>query len=152
MVVGPRLRKEEGSGSMEERTSLLRNVRILLAEDNDFNAMVAQGHLEHAIPGMRLVHVLNGSKAVEAVRAGDFDVVLMDVQMPEMNGYDATRAIRALPGDKSRVPIIAMSANVMKAEIDRCLEAGMSKFVPKPYKQEQLLSAIESVLNGKDVR
>ncbi|HNE79769.1 MAG TPA: adenylate/guanylate cyclase domain-containing protein [Flavobacteriales bacterium] len=152
MVVGPRLRKEEGSGSMEERTSLLRNVRILLAEDNDFNAMVAQGHLEHAIPGMRLVHVLNGTKAVEAVRAGDFDVVLMDVQMPEMNGYDATRAIRALPGDKSRVPIIAMSANVMKAEIDRCLEAGMSKFVPKPYKQEQLLSAIESVLNGKDVR
>jgi len=101
---------------------------------------------------MRLVHVLNGSKAVEAVRAGDFDVVLMDVQMPEMNGYDATRAIRALPGDKSRVPIIAMSANVMKAEIDRCLEAGISKFVPKPYKQEQLLSAIESVLNGKDVR
>ena len=80
------------------------------------------------------------------------DVVITDIQMPEMNGYDATRAIRALPGDKSRVPIIAMSANVMKAEIDRCLEAGMSKFVPKPYKQEQLLSAIESVLNGKDVR
>ena len=65
--------------------------------------------------------------------------------MPEMNGYEAAKAIRALPGDKSRIPIIAMSANVMKAEVDRCLEAGMNAFVPKPYKKEQLLSAIERV-------
>ncbi len=65
-----------------------------------------------------------------------------------MNGYDATRAIRALPGDRSRVPIIAMSANVMKAEMDRCAEAGMNAFVPKPYKREELMGAIRKVVNG----
>ncbi len=124
----------------------LSGLRILLAEDNEFNAMVAQGHLENWLPGAQLTHVLNGTLAVEAVRKGRYDVVLMDIQMPEMNGYDAAKAIRALPGDKSRIPIIAMSANVMKAEVDRCLEAGMNAFVPKPYKKEQLLSAIGQVV------
>ena len=73
--------------------------------------------------------------------------MLMDIQMPEMDGWEAAKAIRALPGDKSRLPIIAMSANVMKAEVARCLEAGMNAFVPKPYKKEQLLEAIEKVMN-----
>jgi len=66
----------------------------------------------------------------------------MDVQMPEMNGYDATRAIRALHGTKSRIPIIAMTANVMKEEVERCTDAGMNGFVPKPFKREDLLTAI----------
>ncbi|MBK7945636.1 MAG: response regulator [Flavobacteriales bacterium] len=124
----------------------LRDVRILLAEDNEFNAMVAQGHLEDWLPGARLTHVLNGAEALEAVRNSSFDVVLMDIQMPEMNGYDAAKAIRALTGDRSHIPIIAMSANVMKAEIDRCREAGMNAFVPKPYKKEQLMQAIEGCM------
>jgi CheY-like chemotaxis protein len=124
----------------------LKNLRILLAEDNEFNAMVAQGHLENWLPSARLTHVLNGALAVEAVRNGTFDLVLMDIQMPEMNGYDAAKAIRALPGERSRIPIVAMTANVMKAEIDRCAEAGMNAFVPKPYSSEQLLEAIEKVV------
>jgi CheY-like chemotaxis protein len=133
----------------EQRPTSLRDVRILLAEDNEFNAMVAQGHLENWLPGARLTHVVNGALAVEAVRTGQHDVVLMDIQMPVMNGYDAAKAIRALAGDKSRIPIIAMSANVMKAEIDRCMEAGMNAFVPKPYKKEQLMEAIERVKNER---
>ena len=109
---------------------------------------MAIGQLENWAPGTQVTHAVNGAEAVEAVRNGRFDLVLMDIQMPEMNGYDATRAIRALPGDRSGVPIIAMSANVMKAEMDRCAEAGMNAFVPKPYKREELMGAIGKVVNG----
>jgi len=71
----------------------------------------------------------------------------MDVQMPVMDGYQATRAIRALPDGKSRVPIIALTANVMKAEVERCMEAGMNAFVPKPFKREELMEAMRKVLS-----
>ncbi|MBK9513749.1 MAG: response regulator [Flavobacteriales bacterium] len=125
----------------------LRNVRILLAEDNEFNAMVAQDELADAIPGVQLDVAVNGRIAVEMVQANDYDVILMDVQMPEMNGYDATKAIRALAGDKSRIPIIAMTANVMKEEVERCKEAGMNGYVPKPFKREELMNAIGISLN-----
>ncbi len=83
------------------------------------------------------------------VQANDYDMVLMDVQMPVMNGIEAARIIRALPvsaDKKSHVPIIAMTANVMQKEVDRCLEAGMDGFVPKPFKQEDLLAAIGRAL------
>jgi len=63
-----------------------------------------------------------------------------------MNGYEATRAIRALSGEKSRTPILAMTANVMKAEVERCIEAGMDGFIPKPFRQEELVAAIGKVL------
>ena len=79
-------------------------------------------------------------------QANDYDVVLMDVQMPEMNGYDATCAIRALSGDRSRVPILAMTANAMKEEVDRCMRMGMNGYVPKPFKWEELVNAILSAL------
>ena len=125
----------------------LRNVRILLAEDNEFNAMVAQDELADAIPGVRVDVAVNGRIAVEMVQANAYDVILMDVQMPEMNGYDATKAIRALAGDKSRIPIIAMTANVMKEEVERCKEAGMNGYVPKPFKREELMNAIGISLN-----
>ncbi|MBK8228027.1 MAG: response regulator [Flavobacteriales bacterium] len=125
----------------------LRNVRILLAEDNDFNAMVAQDELADAIPGVRVDVAVNGSIALEMVRANDYDVILMDVQMPEMNGYDATRAIRALKGNKSRIPIVAMTANVMKEEVERCKEAGMDGYVPKPFKREELIGALQAALH-----
>jgi len=125
----------------------LRNVRILLAEDNDFNAMVAQDELADAIPGVQVDVAANGRIAVEMVQANAYDVILMDVQMPEMNGYDATKAIRALAGAKSRIPIIAMTANVMKEEVERCKEAGMNGYVPKPFKREELMNAIGISLN-----
>jgi class 3 adenylate cyclase/ligand-binding sensor domain-containing protein/CheY-like chemotaxis protein len=149
---GPIARSGRETSSERETTVdpvALKGLHILIAEDNEFNAMVAQGQLEDWVPGVKILHAVNGVKAVEAVRADRFDVVLMDIQMPEMNGYDATRAIRSLPGDKSRIPIIAMSANVMKAEIDRCTEAGMNAFVPKPYKREELMAAIASVINRR---
>jgi len=126
----------------------LRDLRILLAEDNDFNAIVAQDELADAIPGVHVAVAPNGRIAVEMASANDYDVILMDVQMPEMNGYDATRAIRSLPGPKSRMPIIAMTANVMKEEVERCTDAGMDGFVPKPFTREQLVEAIRNVMRA----
>ena len=82
----------------------LRDLRILLAEDNDFNAIVAQDELMDAIPGVQVDVAANGRIAVEMVQANDYDVILMDVQMPEMNGYDATKAIRALAVESQRSP------------------------------------------------
>ena len=127
----------------------LRDLRILIAEDNEFNAMVAQDELADAIPGVQVDVAVNGRIAVEMVRMNLYDVILMDVQMPEMNGYDATKAIRALPGDKSDVPIIAMTANVLKDEVERCKEAGMDGYVPKPFKREELMGALEDAINGR---
>ena len=82
-------------------------------------------------------------------QANDQDLILVDLQMPVMNGIEATRIIRALPTSatrKSHGPIIAMTANVMQKEVDRCLEAGMDGFVPKPFKQDDLLAAIRRAL------
>ncbi|MEO8590137.1 MAG: ATP-binding protein [Flavobacteriales bacterium] len=137
-----------GANDHRPQQIALRDLRILLAEDNDFNAMVAQDELADAIPGVQVDLAVNGKVAVRLAETNNYDLILMDVQMPEMNGYDATKAIRALPGDKARMPIIAMTANVMKEEVDRCMEAGMDGFVPKPFKREELMDAINSALLG----
>ncbi len=125
----------------------LTNLRILLAEDNDFNAMVAQDELADAIPGVQVDLAVNGRVAVRLAETNDYDVILMDVQMPEMNGYDATKAIKALGGARSRIPIIAMTANVMKEGLDRCREAGMNGHIPKPFKREELMDALHAALH-----
>jgi signal transduction histidine kinase/HPt (histidine-containing phosphotransfer) domain-containing protein/ActR/RegA family two-component response regulator len=103
---------------------------VLVAEDNPVNQQVALGLLRRR--GHRVDVVATGRAAVEAVAARSYDVVLMDVHMPEMDGIEATRAIRRLPGEKGKVPIIALSASAMKEETDACMEAGMVGHLPKP--------------------
>ncbi|MBL7983083.1 MAG: response regulator [Flavobacteriales bacterium] len=125
----------------------LHDLRILLVEDNAFNAMVAQDELVDAIPGVLVEVAANGRIAVEMARTNTYDVILMDVQMPELNGYDATTAIRALPGDKARTPIVAMTANVLREEIEHCVEAGMDGYIPKPFTRDELMKGILSVMN-----
>ncbi|MCB0813053.1 MAG: response regulator, partial [Flavobacteriales bacterium] len=127
----------------------LKGARILLVEDNDFNIMVAQDELQASIPDVQVDVAKNGIEAVARVKAKTYDLVLMDVQMPEMNGYDATRAIRALGGTYEQLPIIAMTANVMKAEVQRCIDAGMTGFIPKPFERNELLATLHSVLSGR---
>src|SRR5207247_6383647 len=87
---------------------------------------------------------------VEAVKAQNFDVVLMDVQMPEMGGFDATAGIRALErGNGSRLPIIAMTAHAMKGDRERCLAAGMDEYLTKPLDPRQLCSLVEEMAAGR---
>ncbi len=124
----------------------LKGVRILLVEDNTFNAIVAQEELEDAIEEVAVDVAENGAIAVEKIKTGEYDIILMDVQMPVMNGYEATEKIRALSNGKSGIPIIAMTANVLKEEVERCYEAGMDDFIGKPFDVEQLLSKIQKLL------
>ena len=111
------------------------------------------GHIGSIALGRRTAEVSLGTSvtlAPELVQANDYDLVLMDVQMPEMNGYDATRAIRALPGPKGRLPVLAMTANVMREELERTRLAGMDGFVPKPFQRGELLEALRHVLVNRN--
>jgi len=128
----------------------LKGIRILLVEDNQFNAVVAQEELEDAIEGVTLVLAENGLIAVEKLKSSDFDVILMDVQMPTMNGFEATKAIRNFGNEKANTPIIAMTANVLKEEVDFCYQAGMNDFIGKPFDTNELLQKIYNLKNKKN--
>jgi signal transduction histidine kinase len=130
----------------DNNVAILKGINILLVEDNAFNAIVAQEELEDAIEDVEVTVAENGAIAAEQVTHGNFDIVLMDVQMPVMNGYDATKAIRNLSNEKATIPIIAMTANVMKEEVERCYEAGMDDFIGKPFDTEDLLFKIQKLL------
>ena len=87
--------------------------------------------------------VENGHKAIEALEDKDYHLILMDVQMPEMNGFEATRVIREKEGERKHTPIIAMTAHAMKGDKERCLEAGMDDYIPKPIEPQKLFQLIE---------
>jgi len=123
--------------SMQERR---RRLRVLLAEDNPVNQQVAVALLQRR--GHEVVVAENGRLALDAVQRSAFDVVLMDVQMPEMDGLAATRAIRALPSGGD-LPIIAVTAHALASERTRCLEAGMTACVVKPYRPHELIAVVE---------
>jgi signal transduction histidine kinase/ActR/RegA family two-component response regulator/HPt (histidine-containing phosphotransfer) domain-containing protein len=117
--------------------------KILLAEDNLINQRVALGFLEEL--GHKVVIAKNGLEAINAVRCESFDLVLMDVQMPEMDGYEATRAIRRAEAGKNRhLPIIAMTANAMKGDREACLHAGMDDYIAKPIDPAKLVQVVDS--------
>jgi signal transduction histidine kinase/CheY-like chemotaxis protein/HPt (histidine-containing phosphotransfer) domain-containing protein len=117
----------------------LRGAHVLLVEDNVINQQVAAELLEGA--GVKVDIAANGLEAMRAVRAQHYDAVLMDVQMPVMDGLQATQAIRGIETLKT-LPIIAMTASVMRGDRDRCLAAGMNDYVSKPISVDQLLSTL----------
>jgi signal transduction histidine kinase/DNA-binding NarL/FixJ family response regulator len=120
----------------------LNPLRILLAEDNIVNQKVALGLLK---PGGHSVDVANDGRAALALAtANDYDVVLMDMHMPNMDGIEATKAIRALPGPRGAVRIIAATAGALQSDIDRCLEAGMNDYIAKPIVPEKLFAALRA--------
>lgn len=120
--------------------------RILVAEDVQINRDILQ--LALAARGHRVVFAHDGAAALEAVQREPFDLVLMDVQMPVMDGVEATRRIRSLPGDAGRIPIIGLTANVMSQEQARYLQAGMDECLMKPIEWERLDAAISRHSSG----
>jgi CheY-like chemotaxis protein len=124
-----------------------RPLRILLAEDNLVNQKLVIRLLEKR--GHTVLLVTNGREAVDAVAAYDFDLVLMDVQMPKLDGFEATAAVRERERSTGgHLPIIAMTAHAMKGDDERCLQAGMDAYVSKPIGVRDLLQAIASVMTA----
>jgi two-component system sensor histidine kinase/response regulator len=118
---------------------------VLLVEDNFINQQVSQAMLEKL--GLQLEIANNGREAVERVRQHHFDLVLMDCQMPVMDGYEATAAIRRLPGGRgAALPIVALTANAMQGDRQKCLSAGMDGFLAKPYTLPELRAMLRSWL------
>ena len=128
-------------GSLVQESS--GTLRILLAEDNIVNQLVACRLLEKL--GHAVTVAANGREALAFLDQRDFDLVLMDVQMPEMDGFEATAAIRVKEsGTRRHIPIVAMTAHALKGDEQRCLQAGMDGYVPKPITPAALYRAIEA--------
>jgi two-component system sensor histidine kinase/response regulator len=117
-------------------------LRILLADDNPVNCRIAVLMLEKA--GHQIDVVNGGAEAIEAVRGKAYDLVLMDVQMPGVDGLEATRRIRALPLAQAGVPVIAITANAMQGDDQRCFDAGMNDYITKPIDRARLLTKVSA--------
>ena len=139
--------EESGTGS-----EILEGRNILLAEDNDLNAEIAEAILERA--GLKTERVEDGIQCVnmiEKMPAGTYDMILMDIQMPKMNGYKATQAIRRLPDkDKACIPIIAMTANAFEEDKRDALAVGMNGHIAKPIELDKLLSMLVEVIRQQE--
>ncbi|MDJ0971247.1 MAG: response regulator [Kiloniellales bacterium] len=132
----------EGSLAHSETDPRSRStIRVLLAEDNPVNQRVMIALL--AKSGVRVDVAGNGVEAIEAVRSRPYDLILMDIQMPELDGVQAARRIRELEGEMGHIPIIAVTAHAMKGDREKYLQAGMNDYLPKPINRAELLSKID---------
>ncbi len=119
---------------------------ILIAEDNAINQKVIERMVQKL--GYRVKLVANGRDAIEALSRDNYELIFMDCQMPEMDGFEACREIRKNEGG-TRIPIVAITANAMKGDRERCLAAGMDDYVSKPFKQDDLRVVIERWMPAK---
>ncbi len=127
---------------------VITGLKVLVVEDNEMNQVLAQKVLEDW--GWNVEIAINGKIAVEKIEENNYDVVLMDIQMPEMNGYDATSYIREkIPVPKNYIPIIAMTAHALHSEEEKCFEAGMDDYISKPFNEKLLYTKIATVLNNR---
>jgi PAS domain S-box-containing protein len=134
----------EGDAAVPSRHAAIETpatrARVLLVEDNSVNQVVALGQLQRL--GHECVVASNGLEALTVLQQSPFDIVLMDVQMPDIDGYEATRRIRALRGPLAKIPIVAITAHALPGEREKCLVSGMNDYLPKPVSLTQLGAAI----------
>ncbi len=116
------------------------NGSVLVVEDQEINRLLAEALIRRE--GWQVQSVRDGREAIEAVKSGDFDVVLMDLQMPEMDGFHATRAIRGLGGRRGEVPIVGLTAHAVEGYREKCLEAGMDEYLVKPLDPARLVEVL----------
>lgn len=131
-------------------THSFEGVKVLLVEDNDINRLYALNILKKwkcEVDGAE-----NGYIALEKLRSHDYDIILMDIQMPIMDGYEATKSIRStFPEPKKKIPIIALTANAIKGDNEKCLEIGMNDYLPKPFQPEDLYDSLSKFVKEKPV-
>lgn len=157
-------KSEEGKGSVftlsipsiiASRTELKQEVsfeanehviHVLVAEDNDYNYIVTQDTLIKYFPNANIIRAHHGQEAVNAIEDDDYDLIFMDVHMPVMDGYAATKKIRSI---NPVIPILGLTASVLNSDISKCQEAGMNGYIPKPFSEKEFISAMSSVLNLK---
>jgi signal transduction histidine kinase/ActR/RegA family two-component response regulator len=121
--------------------------KVLIVDDHPINLEIGEALL--TLVGCEVDVAENGKQAVEKASAGRYDVILMDIHMPQMDGLQATRAIKALPGDRGKAPIIAMSADALPRQVERCYAAGMVDHIAKPIQREVLYAKVERWLNHR---
>jgi CheY-like chemotaxis protein len=146
-LVEDHLQVEDDHSEKKQNVLLNRQLFILLAEDNKVNQKLASRMLEKL--GHEVVIAENGEEAIEKMKQGDFDLILMDVQMPIMDGFQATKKIRESEqkGNK-HIPIIALTAYAMKGDREKCLKAGMDGYLSKPINLKEIKNTIYTVLSS----
>jgi CheY-like chemotaxis protein len=132
------------------KNSIITNDKLIIfiVEDNKINMLLAKTLIKNIVPNAQIFELENGEVALEKVKTLLPDLILMDIQMPIMNGYDATVEIRKLPNTK-HIPIIALTAGTVKGEKEKCIEYGMNDYIPKPIDKELLKRIIEEKLLPK---
>ncbi len=143
----PRLAPLDGGvATVPPRACESRSVRVLVAEDNAINQVVAVSLLAHL--GCTVDVAADGREAVRRWSEGSYDLILMDCQMPDMDGFEATRLIRAAEGDGTHIPIVALTANAMADDRSACIDVGMDDHIAKPVTEEALVSALARARRG----
>ncbi|MEP7263225.1 MAG: ATP-binding protein [Bacteroidota bacterium] len=131
--------------------SILNGLRILIVDDNEYNRIVVHDILK-LMASVEIFLATNGKEAIEQAEKNNFDVILMDVQMPLMNGYEATQYIRKnIDTPEKFTPVIALTASVIRTDLDKCRAAGMNDYVPKPFKTSQLITSIANA-TGREIK
>jgi PAS domain S-box-containing protein len=137
--------------AVKETSSGHSKLRILVAEDSSVNQLLTRKMLDYL--GYASTTVANGLEVLVAVRQSEFDLILMDCQMPEMDGFEATRKVREFPNSKVRsIPIVALTANAMDGDSKKCLDAGMDDYLTKPMKKDQLKATLDKWLGEASLK
>jgi len=123
------------------------NATILVVEDYPINQEITKELLE--MMGCDVDVVDSGAEALEAVRRNTYDLIIMDIQMPEMDGYEATKEIRRIEGTTKHVPIVALTANALQGDREKCLSAGMDEYISKPFRAAELEAVLLKFLRPK---